>query len=159
MERILAIDPGERVGWCHGVILSSDDVSTYEKQAQPAELEVTGHGITPLKDFAIKLAEVIGNYDRVIYEIYRIQPGKERQHVGSEVPTLQFIGMARLLGWLSDVQLVRQTTTHRDTGYKRAPEWCPQIQEIIERLPKTHDDAHDGDALAHLAYYYTQHYL
>lgn len=156
MERILAIDPGESVGWCHGVI---ENKARRDSPPEDWQLEVTGHGITPLMDFAVKFAEVAGNYDKVIYEIYRIQPGKERQHIGSEVPTLQFIGMVRILGRLSGVPLVRQTTTHRDTGYKRAPEWCPQIQEIIERLPKSHDDAHDGDALAHLAYYYTQHYL
>lgn len=157
MERVIAIDPGERVGWAHAVITPFDGECGCEDCGP--KLEVTGHGITPLMDFAIKLSKVIGNYDKVIYEIYRIQPGKERQHIGSEVPTLQLIGMIRLLGELHGVTKVRQTLTHRDTGYKRAPEWCPQIQEIIERLPKTHDDAHDGDALAHLAYYYTQNYL
>jgi hypothetical protein len=54
-ERILVVDPGERVGWAHANITSNG-------------VEVTGHGITPLKDFALKLHEVAGNYDTIIYE-------------------------------------------------------------------------------------------
>lgn len=158
MERVLAIDPGERVGWCHAEI----DYRGKDGIAQPKyKLNVTGHGITELMPFAVKLAEVIGNYDKVIYEVYKIsgEKGKLREHIGSEVPTLQFIGMVRILARLSGVPTVRQTLTHRETGFKRAAEWCPQVQEILDRMPKTHDDAHDGDALAHLAYYYTERYL
>lgn len=153
---MLAIDPGERIGWCHGEI----EYCGQDGIGQPkSKLSVTGHGINTAMAFMDKFAETVAGYDRVIYEIYRIQPGKERQHIGSEVPTLQFIGMIRIICRLAGVKCDRQTLTHRDTGFKRAPKWCPQIQEIIERLPKSHDDAHDGDALAHLAYYYTQHYL
>jgi type III secretion system FlhB-like substrate exporter len=142
-ERILVVDPGERVGWAHANITSND-------------VEVTGHGITPLKDFALKLHEVAGNYDTIIYEQYRIYAHLAKQHIGSDIPTAQFVGMVKLCAWLNpQVKLVSQGANCMKTGVKVAP---PAIAEILERLPKSHDEAHDGSALAHLSFYWFKNY-
>jgi hypothetical protein len=110
-ERVLVIDPGERVGWA---------VVTIDEQG----MSVLRHGITGLKDFAVKLDTSFHRYDTVVYETYRIAAEKLKQHVGSDVPTLQLIGMIRMLSW-------------------RHPE-----------VKLVGDDAHDGDAVLHAAAYY-----
>lgn len=146
-ERVLVIDPGERIGWCHAVL---------DREASPGVL-VTGHGITPAWDFLKKLGEVIGNYDTVVYETYRIYAHLAKQHIGSDVPTAQVVGVIRYLAMLNpQVKLVSQGASVQKNGLKVAP---PQIQEILERLPKAHDEAHDGSALAHLSHYWWTHYV
>lgn len=150
-ERILVVDPGERVGWCHA-LFSYDSGSAVSAE----NVEVTGHGITPLKDFALKLHEVAGNYDTIIYEQYRIYAHMARQHIGSDIPTAQFVGMVKLCAWLNpSVKLVSQGASCMKTGEKVAP---PQIAEILARLPKSHDEAHDGSALRHLSFYWFKNY-
>jgi hypothetical protein len=141
-ERVLVIDPGERVGWA---------VVTIDEQG----MSVLRHGITGLKDFAVKLDTSFHRYDTVVYETYRIAAEKLKQHVGSDVPTLQLIGMIRLLSWRHpEVKLVGQGPLLKNTGRKYAAVHLPAVQELLDRLPKTHDDAHDGDAVLHAAAYY-----
>lgn len=143
-SRVLAIDPGERVGWAHG-IASSDG------------LEVTGHGITGLKDFALKLHEVTGDYDVLVYETWRLRADRVRQFAGSDFPAVQFVGMIRLCAWLHpQVRLVSQGPDAKTTGAKVAPQ---SVREVLANLPKSHDDAHDGDALMHLSKYWFDHYV
>jgi hypothetical protein len=54
------------------------------------------------------------------------------------------------------VKLVSQGANCMKTGVKVAP---PAIAEILERLPKSHDEAHDGSALAHLSFYWFKNYV
>lgn len=143
-EQILVVDPGERVGWCRCVI--SDE----------GQIDLLTHGITPLKDMALKVHEVAGNYDTIIYETYRIYAHLAKQHIGSDIPTAQFVGMVKLSAWLNPkVKLVGQGATCMTTGAKVAP---PVIQEVIDRLPKSHDESHDGSALRHLSFYWFKNY-
>jgi hypothetical protein len=145
-ERILVIDPGERVGYCVAQII--------EPKGYSPRLEIESHGISALKDFAMKLAEVFPTYDTVVYETYRIAADKVKQHIGSDVPTLQLIGMIRLLGWLyPEVKLVPQGPELKKTGVKFANARLEDVAELLGRMPKTHDDAHDGDAVMHAAAY------
>lgn len=155
-ERILAIDPGERVGWARA--------EAYEDTMAGCHLlDLEGHGITPLKDFAVKLYEVAGTYDTIIYEPYRIAGDKRRlyAHIGSDVPTLQLIGMIRLCGWLNpSIKLVSSGTGRKSAGRKYAAAELPEISEKIEAaLATDHDSGHDGDALMHLAAYFLQEYV
>lgn len=171
-ERILVIDPGERVGWCHATItervrpvhalpvILKDSLAPEPGQVFATEpfwdVEVTGHGITPAKDFALKLHEVAGSYDTIVYESYRIYAHMAKQHIGSDIPSAQFVGMVKLCAWLNPrVKLVSQGASSMKTGEKVAP---PAIQEILDRLPKSHDEAHDGSALRHLSFYWFKHY-
>lgn len=149
-ETVLALDPGEKIGWARAVLY--EDGSWSEVR----------HGITPLKDMAIAVAERAHEYDTIVYESYRIRPDKARQHIGSDLQAVQFIGMVRLSVWMFSehpacaTRLVSQGASVQSTGAKVAP---PEIKEILARMPKVHDDAHDGSALCHLAYYWFQNYV
>lgn len=150
--RVLAIDPGERVGWAVG------EVSEDKRDALGGpELVVFNHGISSLKDFALKLHEVAGDYDVIVFEDYRISAAKLRAHTGSNVPTIQLIGMIRLCAWLNPkVKLVTQYNTQKKTADRTMPEW---LRERIAGLPAAHDDAHDGDALRHLWFWFWTNYV
>lgn len=145
--RLLAIDPGELVGWAVG------------STAQTGELQLGFHGITPLKEFAVKLADAFDHYDVVIYETYRLIRAKNRE--GSEMPTSQLIGMIRLLGWLHpEVKLVRQTPNNKNSINKViASSDHTKFKELIARESGTHDDAHDIDAIRHLYYYWWKQHV
>jgi hypothetical protein len=142
--KILAIDPGERVGWATGEVLDG-------------ELTVKTHGITALRDFAIKLAESFGNYDVVVYETWRLTQKGARVSIGSDMQSSQLVGMIRLLAWLNPkVKLVSQPPAAKSTAERTLPEW---LREKIAKLPKAHDDAHDGDALLHIWKFYWERFV
>lgn len=134
--RLLAIDPGELVGWANGT-------------AHPGLLELDGHGITPAKEFMLKLGKVIEDYDLVIYENFRLI--KNRLRDGDALLTPQIVGMIRYLGWISNVTLVKQSPTIKGTADKAA---TGIFKDLIERESSVHDDAHDIDAIRHLYYYW-----
>lgn len=146
METVLALDPGEKVGWARAVL--HEDGSWSEIR----------HGITPLKDMALAVASHAGEYDTVVYESFRIRPDMAKSLIGSDLQTVQFIGMVRLAVWTSEDQprLVSQGASVQSTGLKVAP---AEVQKIIKNAPASHDDAHDISALAHLAYYWFQNYV
>jgi hypothetical protein len=136
--RILAIDPGEKVGWATAL---SWPATT---DADP-RLEVLDYGIAGLKDFALKLAKVYANYEHVIYETWRLRTPKHQ--LGSDMQTSQLIGMVRLIGWLHpEVKLTGQGPQIKATAAKTMPD---DIRAIIEGAPATHDEAHYADALMH----------
>jgi hypothetical protein len=166
LVKVLAIDPGERVGWAHGVIeeesvpdlsnldqLSTEDPVPYVDRMQ---LRVTGHGITVAKPFILKLAQVMGDYDVVVYERWTLAAGMAKQLAGSEMATSQVIGQIRYLSWLTPgVQLVGQFPKEMRTARKTAPR---EILDIIDSLPGAHDDSHDESALLHLWRYFQKRY-
>ena len=122
----------------------------------PNNLKVESHGIAHLRDFALKLHERINDYDVIVYESFRIYPAAAKHLIGSDVPTAQLVGMIRLLGWLSGTELVSQGANRKKVAEQTAPDW---LLREIEKLPKTHDEAHDGDALLHLwQYYFAEHF-
>ena len=165
--KVLAIDPGERVGWATGEVLwkvrpkngeilfgvQPDETVETEKFV---DLTIGSHGITALKPFALKLFEAIGGYDVVIYETYRISANHIKHHIGSDVPTLQLIGMIRAAAWLHpQVKLVAQGPATKATADRTMPD---DLRERIAKLPAAHDDSHDGDALRHLAFWHWKAY-
>lgn len=145
--RVLAIDPGEKVGWAHAEMQD--------------ELEITGHGVTALKPFALKLFGSIMNYDVVIYETFRLTAHGAKVMVGSDLQTAQMVGMIRLLSWLplGPAELVPQSPKNKVTALEKLiPAHYPELQTVLDGLPKAHDESHDGDAIAHLAFYHFKHY-
>lgn len=141
-QRLLAIDPGELVGWAVG------------STAQSGELALLRHGITPLKEFAVKLESAFSTYDVVIYEKYGLVKSRNRE--GSEMPTIQLIGMIRLLSWINpDVTLVKQSPSLKRTADKAiAAGDSDDFKNLIARESGVHDDAHDIDAIRHLYYWW-----
>lgn len=164
--RVLAIDPGERVGWATGVV---NEVPVQgDEHSGVHTLEVTSHGISRLKDFGIKMHEVLvtdPKYDVLIYETWRLRAGQARKFAGNDFQPVQLIGMARLCAWLNPhVQLVSRPpgVAQPDSVARKTVAAHPQgepIQAILDNLPKTHDDAHDGDALLHLWAWYWEKFL
>lgn len=148
--RILAIDPGERVGWATGhVVADLADGST--------RIGVLNHGITALKPFAVKLGTSFAGYDVVVYETFRLRANVARKFAGNDMQTSQLIGVIRYLSWLHPhVKLVGQGPAIKSTAEKTLPD---DIQAIIAGLPKAHDDSHDGDALLHLWHWYWSKYI
>lgn len=147
--KVLALDPGERVGWATGWIYTEG----------PSELRVENHGITQLKPMALKVHEVAGDYDLIIYETFRLRPASAKQLIGSDFPTVQFIGMVRLAAWLAGTKLVSQGPSIKATADKVIPVQYPDIDARIKALPASHDESHDGDALRHLAFYHFDRYV
>lgn len=133
MASVLAIDPGERVGWATGEVDEG--------------LEVADHGVAPLRDFAIKLGESVSKYDVVIYETWRLRADVARKMVGNDFQPSQLIGIIRYLGWITPgVKLVSQGPQIKRTALKTMP-----IQ--IHRRMHLSSEQHDQDALMHLWYY------
>ena len=143
MISVLAIDPGEKVGWAVGRLGDN-------------KLEVVDHGIEHLKPFALALSDEIHTLDIVIYERWRLQAWAANQLIGSDMQTSQLIGMIRLLSWLHSVKLVAQDPKDYKHGWQVAP---PSVAAILATLPKAHDESHDGPALGHLAHYWFKHYF
>lgn len=137
-ERVLAIDPGHRVGWAAGTVNPGGLVT-----------EVT-HGITELKPFAIRLLRVAPEYDVIVYENFKLRRDKALELAGSTLPTVQLIGMIRLAAWQHNVKIVDYAPTAKKTALKSL---APNLREIWDAMPTKHDDAHDGDAVLHLHHY------
>jgi len=136
-ERVLVVDPGDRTGWArcvieHGVITPDSVV----------------HGVHPLKDFALKLAESITNYDHVVYETWRLRPDMAKKMIGNDFQPSQLIGMVRLLCWQNPtIRLHSLGPNTKTTGHKVMPDF------IRERLQHCSEE-HDQDALALLSYWW-----
>jgi hypothetical protein len=160
--RVLALDPGERVGWATGWIedgvrlLGDDGVETVV--ADTKLLRVDNHGISFLKDMALKVFEVAKDYDVIVYETWRLRPNKAKAFIGSDFPSVQFIGMVRLAAWVSGTKLVSQGPSVKHTAEKYARAHLPDVAARLDKMPKAHDDGHDGDALLHLANFYFDRY-
>lgn len=162
--RILALDPGERVGWAVGEV-DEDEFTVLpntDNLAVPA-LKVVNHGISELKPMALAAYRSVKDddkYDVVIYETFKLSGAKARFLVGSEFPTVQFIGMVRLACWLNPrVKVVSQSPAMKSTADKVIPAFYADINQRIADAPKAHDESHDTDALRHLAKWHWDTYV
>lgn len=132
----LAIDPGERVGWAKGIVGPT-----------AGDFTVVERGVHPLRDFALKLGDVIGNYDTVVYESWRLYPGIAKTMIGNDMQPSQLVGMIRYLGWTHPtVKMVVQGASIKNTALKTMP------SDLKESLALS-TEQHDQDAIMHLWYY------
>lgn len=147
-KRVLALDPGDRVGWARADV---HEDGTWENLK---------HGITPLRDMAIAVHSSLATtgsrrdpkYDIVVVEDWRLRPGEERNFIGSSFPSVQFIGMVKLCCWLSGTTYVTQQPSDKKIALKSMANLRPDTHEMVT-TPRKHDDAHDMDALMHLWFY------
>lgn len=157
MTRVLALDPGERVGWARA------DVSS---DGQWTDLR---HGITELRDMALAVhrslvlpifdpakEEPPPDYDVVIVEDWRLYPGMAQQFVGSSFPAVRFIGAVQLCCWASGTKIVMQGARIKKPALQTMAKLRPELYELCTR-PGAHDDTHDLDALMHLWFYTFKH--
>lgn len=94
--RVLTLDPGETTGWSFWSF---------------GELRECGEWITPSP---LEMADVLrnqlhGSFNTVVYEEYRIRGNKFKEHVGSEVITIQNIGVIRVFADQWKARTFRQT--------------------------------------------------
>lgn len=166
--KVLAIDPGERVGYATATIEPPADPQALSNEMV---LKLETHGISAMKDFALAMFKSIvleRKYDAVVFETFRINPKKAKTFIGNDMPTIQLIGMIRLCCWVvtllhpdQPVQLVsqgpsaktsaRMSLIHEPDGVIR--------QKVAAAEALKHDDGHDGDALLHLWNYYFERYF
>lgn len=167
--RVLALDPGERVGWCSAVVL---DIGKRDPAAPPDPKDVRyvlrdlKHGIAYLKDCAMQVHQAVAiekRYDVVIYEEWILTAKGARVSVGSRMESSQFVGMIRLACWLGGAKLVPQRTSalsSADRSLKCGHPSAPAVQDIITAADAvSHDDGHDGSAARHLWTWFFKEYV
>lgn len=136
MERVLAVDPGERTGWARALI-----------NTETGELTEISQGVSPLKDFALALHKRIDTYDTLVYEVWRLYPHKAKKLVGNDMQPSQLVGMIRLCAWLHPkVKLVSQGARIKKVADATMPD------ELKQRMSLSSEE-HDQDALRHLWHY------
>lgn len=161
--RVLALDPGEKVGWARADIT--------EDGAWWSDLR---HGITPLRDMALAVYNALiehdydpvsacvvtypSEYDLIVCEDFRLSQVGAKTSIGSTLPTVQFIGMVRLCCWVSGVELVMQSPKIKTTADKTMKGLRPKLYATATR-PVAHDAGHDQDALRHLWHWYWLNYV
>lgn len=155
MTRVLALDPGNRVGWARADV------------AEDGTWTDLRHGITPLKDMALAVHHSLlahspeelpfePAYDVLVVEDWRLRAEKARSFIGSDFPSVQFIGAVRLCCWLSGCQLVMQGPNLKTTADKTLKRMWPEMAEFVSQSI-SHDDGHDLDAIRHLWVWTYQH--
>lgn len=154
MERVLAIDPGERVGWARAVLHPDGVLRWTDPDTEgtcPGVRDVV-QGVTPLKDFALKLGEVFGEYDTVVYETWRLYPHMAKKLIGNDMQPSQMVGIIRYCAWLNPkVKLVSQGADTKNLADNAYGAWlAPRFELSTEE--------HDKDALRHLVWYWHKQY-
>lgn len=135
--KVLAIDPGEKVGWCRF------DADT------KGRVKNLKYGISGLKEMALRIAKVYDSYDVVVMENWRLSAVHAKSMYGSELPTVQFIGMVQLLAWQNPkVKLVKQSPSVMSTAKRTMKKLKPSWYEIVSE-PIAHDAGHHQSAILH----------
>lgn len=136
--KILAIDPGELVGWCRAEVDDDYQIVDYKD------------GITPAQVFVLKLHDSAHDYDLIIYETWRLFGSKAKTLIGNEMLTSQCIGGIKLSAWISGTKIIGQGPDIKKTADKICPE---EWKHVIDGESSVHDEAHHVDAFRHLIYY------
>lgn len=159
--RVLALDPGEKIGWARA------DVS------DAGEWTNVRHSITPLREMAIAVHEAMtkfpvrgpgepltkyaSDYDVVVMEDWRLFPEMAKTFVGSNFPSVQFIGAVKLACWVSGTKLVMYGASTKKHTLAPMAKLNPELHAKCTSTI-THDDGHDQDALIHLWRWTHLHY-
>lgn len=141
-ERVFVCDPGERTGWCSATIWEDGTIQDVKQ------------GVNTIKELAIGLYEAAvhkGKYDTLVYEVWRLYPHMARKMTGNDFQPSQFIGMVRMIGWISGCRVISQGANRKEFGKKVAP-------EAISRHMQSSSEQHDWDALVHLSAYWWDNY-
>jgi hypothetical protein len=160
VKRVLALDPGDRVGWASADI--DDDGSWHNLR----------HGITDLKEMALKVHSrlcympgAIPDFDVVVCERWALYSHMAKKLVGSEMPSSQFVGMVKLCCWLANIPCVMQDARKVNSNQhgvlapaeRSMSKLRPGLFELVMQ-PGAHDDLHDMVAIKHLWAYTFDNY-
>lgn len=94
---VLCLDPGETTGWASFVLGDFSDCGQID---------------TPEPGDLYSFIEVIHlelGLDRLLYEEYRVRGNKFKEHVGSEVVTIQHIGAIKTAASVYSIPLAKQS--------------------------------------------------
>lgn len=96
---ILCLDPGETTGWA---IFEKGDLKEFGQEGTPDPPEMSAflHAFIDMDLFEV-----------VVYEEYRVRGNKFKEHVGSEVVTIQNIGAIKVVADEFNRDLVKQTAS------------------------------------------------
>lgn len=156
-------DPGETVGWARGRVLDQPGGSPPGPM-----LVVDDYGQDKAKTYILEtLIPQTADLDLIGYESYNIRAKDLKAHLGSDVPTLQVVGMIRLAGWqeqdrrkLLFPRLTDQPPSAKSTGMAAAKLHVPELVPVIaDALAGPHDDGHYGDAILHAVAWFHTHVL
>lgn len=163
MERLMKfmwIDPGETVGYAYGEVVAD------RRAKGDKRLKILKYGQDKAKTFIMNLPDTMPDLAVVGYETYNITAKDLQAHLGSNVPTLQVIGMIRSRAWDEQdrraslfPRILTQAPADKRTGMAAAQLWAPNLVPIIQdALDGPHDEGHYGDALMHaIAWFHFNH--
>lgn len=95
---VLTLDPGETTGWAlfdRGQLVECGQWRTLNPSTLANDIAAISAARGPL--------------DRIVYEEYRVRGNKFKEHVGSEVITIQHIGAIKVVAAELNIPLVKQT--------------------------------------------------
>jgi hypothetical protein len=133
--RVLALDPGETTGWAlfaEGLLVECGQWDTMN----PADLA----------DDVVEVWNLYTGLEHLVYEEYRIRGNRAKEHVGSEVLTIQHIGAVKVVSSELGLPLTKQTAGMAkgfatDTKLRRWGLWQTGLR-------------HSNDAIRHQVYYH-----
>lgn len=129
--RYLSIDPGNNTGW-----------ALFNEKGDPTESgEIKGHD-----KFMDWLEEVDPKPDIIIFEVYTID-NRQFNHQGSNVPTLQLIGMIKRYASKNKIKLVESRRVNLKIGLRFMGVKYPPGEHVPDQV----------SALAHGVFYLTKH--
>lgn len=102
---VLCLDPGETTGWTvfdHGDLLWVGQEPTGQEPALMSEFIQT-----TARDLRSRIRG--GPLEHIVFEEYRIRGNKAKEHVGSEVVTIQHIGAIKVAAGVLGVRLHKQS--------------------------------------------------
>jgi hypothetical protein len=83
--------------------------------------------------------------DLIVMENYRVYGHRAQQHIGSEVPTIQYIGAIKYLALARNIPIVLQMAFQGKAFAK---------DDRLQKLGLWHTSKHARDAIRHGIYYY-----
>lgn len=127
---LLAIDPGETLGWC----------AFYDDRP-------TAWGQIDWFDIATLQQLVHSNsFDIMVVERYSLYKDKAAAQVNSTLSTVQVVGMLRVLAFQNGIVFETQPANVIHSGGKLIP---PIEKLVAEHLPPAYKNRHARDAMAH----------
>jgi hypothetical protein len=128
---VLTLDPGETTGWA---------VWTHCRLVACGQ-EYTGSDPALMAEFVRGMDEAFGPLELIVFEEYRIRGNKARQHIGSEVVTIQHIGAIKVVASDLEIKLWQQSASEAkafatDDKLKEWDLWQP-------------NERHANDAIRH----------
>jgi hypothetical protein len=106
---VLCLDPGETTGWAlfhHGKLESCGQAATPNPPDLVAAIREVAEFWQTLANHHPDYAKVL---NRIVYEEYRVRGNKFKEHVGSEVVTIQHIGAIKVIADELGIGLTKQS--------------------------------------------------